>query len=175
MPERLLRGGFTQPYQTATLAVVTRDHRRGEFDTWEHLRKENGLRLGANHVDMAAAARRYLPNVQIDVIDSALPFFLGDAPQLDGIIMAAEVGSVWNILYPSHTVVVPRPAVRRPVSMVVRADDQAWLQFLDRWLDFERLDGSLDRLRTYWIEGGGTQEKPPRWCVLRDVLHWVPE
>ena len=50
MPERLLRGGFTQPYQTATLAVVVRDYRRGEFDTWEHLRENTGLRLGVNHV-----------------------------------------------------------------------------------------------------------------------------
>ena len=123
---------------------------------------------------MAAAARRYLRLAQVDVIESAGPFFSGDARELDGIIMAAEVGSVWNILYPSHTVVVPQPVVRRPVSLMVRADDHDWRQFLDRWLDFERLDGSLDRLRTYWIEGGGTQDKPPRWCVLRDVLHWLP-
>ncbi len=175
MPERLLRGGFTQPYQSATLAVVTRDHRRGEFDTWEQLRKATDLRLGAQHEDMAAAARRYLPDAQVEVVESAEPFFSGTARELDGVIMAAEIGSIWNILYPNHTVVVPRPAVRRPVSMVVRADDQDWLRLLDGWLDFERLDGSLDRLRTYWIEGGGTQNKPARWCVLRDVLHWIPQ
>ncbi len=43
--------------------------------------------------------------------------------------------------------------------MAVRSSDEEWLRFLDRWLDFERLDGSLDRLRTYWIEGGGTEEE----------------
>ncbi len=58
--------------------------------------------------------------------------------------------------------------------MAVRVHDADWVHFLDRWLDFERLDGSLDRLRVYWVEGGGTQKQPPRWCVLRDVLHWLP-
>jgi ABC-type amino acid transport substrate-binding protein len=32
-PERLLSVGFTQAYQTTTIAVVLADHRRGEFDT----------------------------------------------------------------------------------------------------------------------------------------------
>ncbi len=31
MPERLLRVGFTQPYETATMSIVLPDHRRGEF------------------------------------------------------------------------------------------------------------------------------------------------
>ena len=72
------------------------------------------------------------------------------------------------------TVVVPKPIVQRPINMAVRSTDGDWLRFLDRWLDFERLDGSPERLRSYWVEGGGTQKRPPRWCVLRDVLHWIP-
>ena len=84
------------------------------------------------------------------------------------------LGAVWNILYPEHTVVVPQPIVQRPVSMAVRSGDAEWLRFLDRWIDFERMDGSLDRLHSYWVEGGGTEQRQPRWCLLRDVLHWLP-
>lgn len=174
MPERLVRVGFTQPYQTATLSVVARDFQRGKFDTWEHLRETSDLRLGATHIDMATAARRYLPDATVEVVESVRPYFASDRQDLDGLIMAAEIGSVWSILHPDHSVVVPQPVVQRPVSMVVRAEDRELLQFLDRWLDFERLDGSLDRLRVYWIEGGATKEKPPRWCVLRDVMGWLP-
>ena len=54
MPERLLRADFTQPYQTATVAIVARDHRRSEFDTWEKLRTRTDLRLGVIHNDLAA-------------------------------------------------------------------------------------------------------------------------
>ena len=88
--------------------------------------------------------------------------------------MAAEVASVWSILYPDYSVIVPQPVVRRPVGMVIRSTDRDWQRLLDHWLNFEQFDGTLDRLRSYWIEGGGTRKRPPRWCVLRDVLHWLP-
>lgn len=173
-PERLLRAGFTEPYQTATAAVVLPDHRRGEFDTWDDPNMPAALRLGAVHEDVAAAVRRELPSVEVVVIDSIRSYFEATRSNLDGLIIAAEEGAAWNVLYPEHTVVVPKPIVQRPVGMAVRSSDADWLRFLDRWLDFERLDGSLDRLRTYWIEGGGTKKKKPRWCVMRDVLGWIP-
>jgi ABC-type amino acid transport substrate-binding protein len=173
-PERLLRAGFTQPYQTATIAVVLPDHRRDEFDTWDDPQMPGDLRLGVIHEDLAVAARRRLPNVEIVVINSIRSFFTQTANDLDGLIIPGEEGAAWNILHPEYTVVVPEPVVKRPVGMAVRSTDVEWLHFLDRWLDFERLDGSLDELRAYWVEGGGTQKRSPRWCVLRDVLHWLP-
>jgi Na+/H+-dicarboxylate symporter/ABC-type amino acid transport substrate-binding protein len=173
-PERLLVTGFTQPYQTATVAVVLPDHRRGEFDTWDDPHMPADAKLGVVYEDLAVAARRQLPDVEIVVIDSFSAFFAKRDDDLDGLIIAAEEGAAWNVLYPEHAVVIPKPVVQRPVSMAVRANDADWLRFLDHWLDFERLDGSLDRLRIYWIEGGGTKEQNPRWCVARDVLHWLP-
>ena len=116
------------------------------------------VRLGVVHEDVAVAARRHLPNVEIVVIDSLSSFFTETRDDLDGLIIPAEEGAAWNVLYPEHAVVVPKPVVRRPVGMAVRMHDADWLHFLDRWLDFERLDGSLDRLRVYWVEGGGTRE-----------------
>ena len=132
-----------------------------------------GLRLGAIHADVVVAARRQLPNVEVVLVDSTRAYFLADPSDLDGLIIAAEEGAAWNVLYPEHAVVVPKPIVQRPVGMAVRSSDADWLRFLDRWLDFERLDGSLDRLRVYWVEGGGAKEKLPRWSVIRDVLGWV--
>ena len=38
----------------------------------------------------------------------------------------------------------------------------------------EREDGTLQQLGDYWIKGGGTRQRPPRWCVMRDMLHWLP-
>lgn len=172
-PERLLRLKFTQPYQSATLAIVARDHRRSDFHNWEQLASTSGLRLATNHSDITTAAKYYLPDAQIEEIESPRSFFNSD-DQADGILMSAEVGSVWTILYPEHTVVVPQPILRRPVCFAVRSDDTDWLQFLDRWLEFEKSDRTIERLTQYWVQGGGTKIKPPRWCIARDVLHWLP-
>ena len=173
-PERSLAIAFSKSYQTATASVVLPDHRRREFDTWDDADMPKDLHLAVVYEDIAIQARRMLPSVRIETIDSPRIFFGGDRPDIDGLIIAAEEGAAWNVLYPEHTVVIPQPVIQRPVGMAVRANDDAWLTFLDRWIDFERLDGTLDRLQTFWVEGGGTEEKPPRWCILRDVLHWLP-
>jgi ABC-type amino acid transport substrate-binding protein len=172
-PERLARVGFSAPYQLATLAVVIRDDRRKDVQFWSDPQTPADLRLGSIYEDVAIDARRRLPNAEIVDIDSFDDFFAGKY-DLDGMLIAAEEGAAWNVLHPEFAVVVPEPVTTRPVAMAARASDQEWLRFLDGWVDFERVDGSLERLRDYWVKGGGTQKRPPRWCVMRDVLHWLP-
>ena len=173
-PERLLRVGFTQSYQTATVAVLLADHRRGELDQWKDPHTPQDLRLAVVHEDLAVAARRQLPHIEFIVIDSISSFFSANHRYLDGLVIAAEEGAAWNILYPEYTVVVPQPSLQRPVGMALRLTDRDLLRFLDRWLEFERLEGSLDRLRTYWVEGGGTRNHVRRWSILQDELQWLP-
>ncbi len=173
-PEFLLLAGFTRPYQTATLSVVLVDHRRGEFEKWDDPHRRPNMRLAVVYENLVAAALRELPDVEIVLIDSLRSFFEGGHHDLDGLLIAAEEGAAWNVLYPEFAVVVPQPIVQRPVGMASRLADEEWLRFLDSWLEFERMAGSLDALRVFWIEGGGTAERTPRWSVVRDVLHWVP-
>lgn len=173
-PERLLHVGFTNPYQSATLAIVLPDHRRREFDTWDDPDRLDNVQLAVGYADLVSPARRRLPDAQVVEISAIRSFFEEKDTQVDGLIMQAEEASVWNVLHPEFAVVVPRPVVRRPVAMAVRPGDLEWIVMLNGWLEFERFAGSLDRLRDYWIEGGGTKERPPRWSVIRDVLHWVP-
>lgn len=173
-PERLLEAGFTQPYLDATLAIVCPDHHRTDFRRWDEIGVAKGLRLGAVHEDVAVAARRVSPESKIVVVNSIRRFFDGELTDLDGLIIPAEEGAAWNALFPNHAVVVPKPIVRRPIGFVVRSNDSDWRNFLDRWIDFEKKDGSLEQLRNYWIEGGGTQRKAPRWSIARNLLHWLP-
>ncbi|MBM4082664.1 MAG: hypothetical protein FJ278_23360 [Planctomycetes bacterium] len=46
-------------------------------------------------------------------------------------------------------------------------------QFVNHWLDMRRADGFLQALHDYWILGKPRPKIEPRWCILRDVLHWV--
>ena len=174
-PERLLQVGFSRPYQQATVSIVVRDHRRDEFDA----RALDGIpesfrKLGTDELDAARQARVRHPEVEFEVVDSIQAFFEGERQDLDGLILPAEEGAAWNVLYPEHAVVIPKPEIHRPVGLAVRRNDGEWVRLLDRFLDFEEMDGTLQQLREYWVEGGGTKDHKPRWCVLRDVLHWVP-
>ncbi|CAK8996885.1 C4-dicarboxylate transport protein 1 [Durusdinium trenchii] len=173
-PERLLHVGFTNPYQSATLSVVLPDHRRREFDTWDDPDRVEDVRLAVGYADLVSPARRRLPDAKVVEISEIRSYFEDRDQQIDGLIMQAEEASAWNVLHPEFAVVVPRPVVRRPVAMAVRPQDLEWIVMLNGWIEFERFAGSLERLRGFWIEGGGTKKRRPRWSVIRDVLHWVP-
>lgn len=173
-PSRLLEAGFSQPYLNVTLAIAAPDHDRDEFRDWNKISVMHGVELGALQEDVALAARRYSPDSEIVVIDSAREYFQDKLPGLDGLLITAEEGAAWNVLHPNHAIVIPKPVVRRPIGMAVRSNDVELQSFLDRWIDFERDDGSLKELRAYWIEGGGTKKQSPRWSVIQDVLNWKP-
>lgn len=51
--------------------------------------------------------------------------------------------------------------------------DQKWKEFVNTWLEIKQKDGTVDLLFRYWVEGGGAEEKQPRWSVIKDVFHWV--
>lgn len=173
-PERLLLAGFTVPYLDATVSIVMHDHRREEFAAWENIMLASNLRLAVVSADLARAARRQLPDIEIVTINSPRDYFESNESQVDGLIVSAEEGAAWSVIYPEYTVVVPQPRIRKPVAMATHTGEEEWLRFLDQWLEFEKQDGAISRLKSYWVEGQGTEVKAPRWCILRDVLGWLP-
>lgn len=174
LPERLRLVSFSEPYQSTTVAIVVRDHRRHELKTWNDVDAVVGLRLGAIHEDVVAAGRLRLPHIEFTELESPVQYFDGSREDLDGLIIPAQQATAWDIIYPAHAVVIPEPRIQRPVAFALRRDDVSWGRLIDQWLEFERSDGAIERLNTFWVEGGGAQVKPPRWCILRDVLHWNP-
>ena len=58
-------------------------------------------------------------------------------------------------------------------KIVSHTGDQAFLRFLDHWIDFKLADGTVDSLKDYWIYGKSTVHRAPRWCIARDVLGWI--
>jgi ABC-type amino acid transport substrate-binding protein len=77
-------------------------------------------------------------------------------------------------MYPAYSVVVPEPGVIKiPLAFPVARHDQAFLTFVNTWIDLKRKDGTLDTLYRYWILGQEATTRTPRWSIIRNVLHWV--
>ena len=51
--------------------------------------------------------------------------------------------------------------------------DEAWVQFVNTWLELKAKDGTKERLFKHWIEGKGANLKEARWSIAKDLLHWV--
>ncbi len=174
--ERLSRMMFSESYLETTLAFVTRDYNREKFAAIESLRRTPKIKLGIPRVmgHFQHQLTRYLPKAKIDVIDSPRDFFSNLRTDLDAIILSAEAGSAWTLIYPNYQVVVPKPdTVGVPLAYPVAGHDDKLAEFLSRWIALKRSGMEYRRLYDHWILGMDAEEKKPRWSLIRNVFHWV--
>jgi Na+/H+-dicarboxylate symporter len=174
-PERMGQLSFSKSYLDATLAFVVEDHRREEFGSRAAVKALTPLRLAVPALPYyVRKIRDFLPQAEIIEIDSPRAFFQGKMEGVDAIVLTAEAGSAWSLIYPQFAVAVPQPyALRVPIAFPVASGDGEMTRFLNRWIDLKERDGTRDRLFDYWIRGRIQEKRTPRWSVIRDLLGWV--
>jgi Na+/H+-dicarboxylate symporter/ABC-type amino acid transport substrate-binding protein len=170
---------MTRPIYTSSIGVIVRDHRRDEFQTYNDLRNQGvSLRLAVPGASGAIArARIVLPEaVLLPIYGSEQQKQILDegAEDVDAIAARSEEGAAWTLLYPDFSLVVPKPVLFRPVGYAVARGNDELLEVFNAWLVALKSRGRVDELYRYWMLGeAATTERPPRWSVIRDVLHWV--
>lgn len=167
---------FTRPHMNQTLAFLVRDDRQRDFATHESIKRQVPLRVGIvpELADWVPRISRYVPDAELEELDSPRGFLRGERDDLDAVLYVAEAGSAWTLLYPSYSVAVPQPqVVHVPVVYALPLGEIAMREFLDSWVEIRRRDGTTDRLFEHWILGRGTEATVPRWSVVRDVLGWI--
>lgn len=176
-PERAVKMLLTTRIATFTLSFMVLDHRRDRFVSWDRLQRSRGLRVAvADHELAIKFFAGFLPNVTLIPLKSnadTIELLDADHERFDAIAGPAEEMAAWNILYPRFRVVVPRPTVKWPVGYALPHSSLDLLRVVDAWLLEAEQTGDIDELRAYWVGGKIEQTEPPRWSVIRDVLHWV--
>jgi hypothetical protein len=166
---------FTRSYLELTPALVVPDHMRAEVDTMEELLEADDLRFGVvNDPDINRIVNRNLPNADVVDVPRFADFFEAETPMADVLVISAEAGSAWTLLYPEYQVVVPfRRDVRWPLGYAVAPGDPEFLRFMDLWVGLKRDEGRISQLYDHWILGRTAAPHNKRWSVIRNVLHWV--
>jgi ABC-type amino acid transport substrate-binding protein len=155
-------------------AVVVEDRRVKEFESLDAIRDAAHIKLGyLVGGRLARTNRQRLPNIQMVEVESAEAFLRGQRPDVDALLTTAEAGAIYSMFAPSYSVVVPEGVrIRVPVVIAARLDPM-FNDYLDRWIELKRGDGTIDALYAYWILGHDETQHGPRWSVIRDVLGWV--
>jgi Na+/H+-dicarboxylate symporter/ABC-type amino acid transport substrate-binding protein len=171
--ERANEMTMSAPYMNETFAFIVRDHRREEFSSRTSVKGQSRLKLGiVNAPYYVAKAREYLPQAQLVLMDSPREFFTRTSDDLDGLVYSAESGSAWTLMYPAFSIAVPQPDVLAvPLAYGVPRGDRELADFVNTWIDLKSKDQTIRALYDYWILGRSSVERPPRWSVMRDVLH----
>jgi Na+/H+-dicarboxylate symporter/ABC-type amino acid transport substrate-binding protein len=176
-PDRIDHLAMTAPILHTPVGMITKDHLRTRFRTWDAIRDMPDLRIAT--VDDPSALsllRRLLPN--------AIPVPYGDtrqlermlaagAPDVDAIAMFAEEAAAWAIHYPQFSFVPPTPVVRIPTGYAVARGNTDLLRYLDTWLLTAKLNGTVDQFYRYWMLVQVKHTQSPRWSVIRNVLGWI--
>ena len=172
-PPRLLRMSMTESYFDSTLAFVVKDHLRRKFSTRKSLTELTDISVAVPHSTyLKSGVEKYLPHAQVVAVASPREFFQrGD---VDAMLLSAEAGSAWTIQFPSYAVAIPQPdVISHPLGYAVSQGDTQFTEFVNRWIELQRGHREYDRLYNHWILGKDAKNSRPRWCIIRDVLHWV--
>lgn len=166
----------TEGYLDVNLALATRDFRAAEFKELQAIREMDDLRVG--FVDISRVfvnrLRSSLPDATLVEIENNEEFFRGKHPDLDVLLISAESGSAFTVFYPDYEIVIPdNVRVRLPLFYAIGNRDGEFRDFLEYWMSLKRKDGTSQEYFDHWVLGKTGNGKPPRWSVIRDVLHWV--
>jgi proton glutamate symport protein len=165
----------TTPYMDLTMALIVKDHLRNEFRSWEDIKKLGALRVGILDIPyLVKLFRQYLPEAEIVTLESPREFFREKGEGIDALVLSAEAGSAWTLIYPDFSVVIPLPdPIAVPAAFYMARGDRSLIDFVNTWIALKQKDKTIKKIYNYWILGRGTEKKKPRWCVIRDVLGWV--
>jgi ABC-type amino acid transport substrate-binding protein len=170
---------YSANYIDETLAFIVPDYRRADFSSAEWIRATPGLKVAVPDLPyLLGLVQREFPGVTVVSIPfthaSVTDFFEGRGPSVDALAYTAERGSFRSLLYPAFSVAVPQPIVLKlPLAYPVARHDVETARFLSNWIDLKQKDGTIQSLYNHWVLGRDARRAPPRWSVLRNVLHWV--
>ena len=165
----------TKPYMNVTLAFVAPDYRIRDFASLDGIRQYGEPRIG--YVDVSSSfadrLRRLLPNITLVELSSNREYFEADWKDLDGLLISAESGSAFTLMYPEFEVIVPAGAqVAMPLFYAIGQRDEAMADFLEHWIDLRQRDGTIQEMYDHWILGKRRDSTNPRWSLIR-YLGWV--
>ncbi|QDU58612.1 cation:dicarboxylate symporter family transporter [Aeoliella mucimassa] len=162
---------FSDPYLDLHLSLIVPDYRKQEFTSLHQLRSDRHLRIGVlERPYFGARIQQIAPDAEIVLLDSPRPFFEGEQ-KLDALVMSAEAGSAWTLLYPDYTVVVPSDAeLTVSVGYPMPLQGTHLENVVSHWIDLKQKDGTIDGLYAHWIEGKSAEDRGPRWNVMTNVL-----
>jgi Na+/H+-dicarboxylate symporter/ABC-type amino acid transport substrate-binding protein len=166
---------FSSVYLDETLGLLVRDGERDRFSSWDQIRALGDVTFMIPDLPYYSdKIRERAPLVKLHAIRDATPLLTSQRREFDAIVMPAERGSAWTLIYPQFTVVVPEPGiVKVPLAYPIAGRDEPLADFINAWIELKRKDGTIDSLYKYWILGQNATPRQPRWSIMRNVLGWV--
>lgn len=174
--ERAQAMQHTDSYMDVNLSLVAPDFRAREFKTTKQIREKHDLKIGFVDLSRGFVNRieTTFPEITLVEIVDNRDYFVGKHPDLDALLISAETGAAFTLMYPNFEVVIPdQLSVKLPLFYVIGNQDAEMREFLEHWVTLKQKDGTTQRYYDHWVLGKTNGQNEPRWSIMRDYLHWV--
>jgi ABC-type amino acid transport substrate-binding protein len=98
-------------------------------------------------------------------------FFTDNPEGVDALVISAEAGSAWTILYPAYSVVVPEPHLKANGAFAIPLAASDFENFVNDWLQMKQTSGIINKLYDKWILGAKVEQEEDRWSIGRDLFN----
>lgn len=175
-PERMVKVDFTTPHRHLPSVFVVKDHRKEEFLTRERMQKIAGLRLAVlDGTKRKESAARDFPEARIVPIARIEDFFLARPDLADAWYTEAGKGYAYSLMYPAYDAVqqASRSTSTALDAYPIPKGEPGWLAYLNTFLRLQKENGFEVYNFEKYILGKHFSAVSPRWCIARNVLHWI--
>ena len=171
--ERSIRMILSEPYLIVNLALVVPDHRRTEFESEERINELENPHIAVLEGSLFEEnVRRHFPRAIIDRIASPVEFFEDTQADYDALATHAESGAAWTLVHPEYTVVNPfHHPDRAPLAIAVAGFDVVLEDTLNTWISLQKVNGTIDQLSEYWLQGKEPSQEKHRRPLLPLLSH----
>lgn len=167
--ERLGHIAFSRHYLELSMALAVKDYMKGTLLANPEKLEDPAFSIAAmSGADYGRLKRSGFPGKPV-ALNNYEDFFR-DKVKADALLMTAEKGSAWTILYPEYALYIPQKQHKDLIAYAVANNDLLFLEYIDFWLTLKKINGDIDSLYDYWIRGINVTPLPPRWCILDNVI-----
>lgn len=161
------------PYYESPVVMIAPSEKADEFLTREKISQIKNLRIGVfNDTVLAGFVRRTFPEAEVVYVASIEDMLSFNG--FDAIIWTEEQALILASLRPGISVVLTKD-LHPPLlfAYMMPPGSEELLRYINYWLELRKSDGFTGRMKEYWFQGKTQAGPSPRWCVIRNVLHWV--
>jgi len=171
--ERLQSLTATRPYYESPMAILARGVIAKELITRDKILRKKYLRIGMfdSHVLISLTNALFPENPKVMLTNY---FELTKRSDIDFCLWTFVQAKAFARSHPCYTAVVPAgfgsPML---IAYFLPPDAEQLGRYIDYWLQLKQTEGFSAALQKQWIDGIQTGAGEHRWCLIRDVFHWV--
>ena len=171
---RIDKMDFTKPYMEINSAVIVKDFDKKKFSGVKAIKEAGNVKIAILRGSLyQSGVNKVFPKAEVIFIDNYEDFFDGKI-KADLLIHSAEQGFTWTLIYPKYSVVILNKLKHKTlVGYAIAKGDLPFLTYLNYWVEIQKLNKITDANYNYWVLENVPELKKTRWCIIRDVLHWV--